>query len=167
MPMCPTSIHRCIPIMIQRRALQTRILKMEINEKCWSPLYMQSREDCKSSRLPIAPGKPVALLQERGARANRTRALDVTFVSGTESIGETCCNVFIWKRRTGKPIREFCLQKNLGRSLLEGNKDHVLSQARSELMKQEHQVEPLNYCISELQQQTYTQRLEVQDAQHG
>ena len=32
---CPTSSHRCIPIMTQRRALQTRILKMENYEKCW------------------------------------------------------------------------------------------------------------------------------------
>ena len=53
---------------------------------------------------------------------------------------------------------------NLGRSLLEGNKDHLLGQARAEIMKQEHQVESLNICISELQQQTYAQRLELQDA---
>ena len=38
------------------------------------------------------------------------RKLDVKFVSGTESTGETCCNVSIRKRRTGKPIEEFCLQ---------------------------------------------------------
>ena len=56
---------------------------------------------------------------------------------------------------------------NLGRSLLEGNNDHFcLSQARSDLMKQELQIESLNNCISELQQ-TYAQRLELQDAQHG
>ena len=34
-------------------------------------------------------------------------------------------------------------------------------------MKQELQVESLNNCINELQQQTYAQRLEFQDAQHG
>ena len=34
-------------------------------------------------------------------------------------------------------------------------------------MKQEHKVESLNSCMSELQQQTYAQRLELQDAQHG
>ena len=33
---------------------------------------------------------------------------------------------------------------NVGRSLLEGIKDHLLSQARSDLAKQELQVEPLN-----------------------
>ena len=34
-------------------------------------------------------------------------------------------------------------------------------------MRQKHQVESLNNCITELQQQTYAQRLEIQDAQHG
>ena len=34
-------------------------------------------------------------------------------------------------------------------------------------MKQKYQVESLNNCISELQQQTSAQRLELQDAQHG
>ena len=48
---------------------------------------------------------------------------------------------------------------NLGRSLLEGDKDHLLSQARSHLMKQELHVESLNKCVSELQQQAYAQRL--------
>ena len=56
---------------------------------------------------------------------------------------------------------------NLGRSLLEGNKDHLLSQARSELMRQEHQDRSLNSCMNELQQQACAQRLELQDAQHG
>ena len=56
---------------------------------------------------------------------------------------------------------------NLGRYLLEGNKDYFLSQARSEPMRQEHQVGSLNNCMSELQQQAYAQRLESQDAHHG
>ena len=55
----------------------------------------------------------------------------------------------------------------LERSLLEGDDDHVLSQARSELMKQEHQVGSLNCCIDELQQKAYAQGLELQDAHHG
>ena len=54
----------------------------------------------------------------------------------------------------------------LGISLLEGNKDHLLSEARSESMKQEHQVGSLNSCINELQQQAYAQRLELEDAHH-
>ena len=56
---------------------------------------------------------------------------------------------------------------NVGKSLLDGNKDDLLNQARSVLMKQEHQVESLNNCIDELQQQPYAQRLELEDAHHG
>ena len=56
---------------------------------------------------------------------------------------------------------------NFGRSLLEGNKDHLLCLPKFELTRQEHQVGSLNYCISESQQHAYAQRLELQDAQHG
>ena len=42
-----------------------------------------------------------------------------------------------------------------------------LNEARSELMKQEDQVESLNSCIDELQQQDYAQRVELKDAHHG
>ena len=62
---------------------------------------------------------------------------------------------------------KFADPSKLGRSLLEGNKDHLLSRARSELVKQKHQVGALNSCISELQQQAYAQGLELQDARHG
>ena len=43
---------------------------------------------------------------------------------------------------------------NVAKSLLEGDRDHLLTQTRSELMKQERKVESLNNCMSELQQQT-------------
>ena len=56
---------------------------------------------------------------------------------------------------------------NVARSLLDGNRDHLLTQPRAELMKQEHKVESLNNCISELQQQAYAQRLELEGAHHG
>ena len=83
---------------------------------------------------------------------------------------ETCCTVLIAKRRTGKTHSRVLFSNtadpsHLGRSLLEGNKDHLLSQARSELMRQEHPVGSHNNSISELQQQAYAQRLELQDAE--
>ena len=52
-------------------------------------------------------------------------------------------------------------------SLLEGNTDHLLDQARSHLAKQELHVESLKKCIGELQRQTEEQRLALQDAQYG
>ena len=59
------------------------------------------------------------------------------------------------------------IQQMLQNLFLKENRDHLLAQARSELMKQEHKVESLNYCLNELQQQAYAQRLELQDAHHG
>ena len=53
---------------------------------------------------------------------------------------------------------------NAAKSLLEGNKDHLLAQARTELMEQEHKVESLNNFVSELQQQAYAQRLDLENA---
>ena len=53
---------------------------------------------------------------------------------------------------------------NVAKSLLEGNRDHLLTQARTELMKQEHKVESLNIFISELKQQAYAQRLDLENA---
>ena len=64
-------------------------------------------------------------------------------------------------------IFKFADPSSLGRSLLEGNKDYLLSQARSELVKQEHQMGSLKRCINELQQQAYAQGLELQGAHHG
>ena len=51
--------------------------------------------------------------------------------------------------------------RHVAKSLLDGNRDHLLTQTRSELMKQEQNVESLNRCISELQQQVSAQRLEL------
>ena len=126
--------------------------------------------ECQSHR------RPAALLQKRGASAKRTQAdsrkglmssssqepsalgkPDALFSFGSEKPGDQCKgSVF----KNADP-------SNVGRSLLEGNKDHLLSQAKSELLRQEHQVGPLNNCISELQQHACTQRLELQDAPHG
>ena len=56
---------------------------------------------------------------------------------------------------------------NLIGSLLEGNKDHLLNQAKSDLAKQELHVESLNKCIGEPHRQTEDQTLALQDAQCG
>ena len=41
----------------------------ELRKMLASPLCLQNREDCASSRMPIATVKPAALLQDRGATA--------------------------------------------------------------------------------------------------
>ena len=90
-----------------------------------SPLYLQNREDYESSRIPIAPEKPAAL-----------------FSLGSEEPGN----------QLKSSVFKIADPSSLGRSLLEGNKDHVLSQAKTELMRQAHQVGSLNNCSSELRQ---------------
>ena len=64
-------------------------------------------------------------------------------------------------------VIRFSNPANVAKSLLDGNRDHLLAGTRSELMKQEYKVESLNTCKSELQQPTYAQRLELEDAHHG
>ena len=87
-----------------------------------------------SSQEPSAPGKPAAL-----------------FSFGNEEPGNQFkSSVF---KKADPP--------NVRRSLLEGNKDHLLRQAKSELMRQEHQVGSLNNCISELQQHAYCSKIGI------
>ena len=50
--------------------------------------------------------------------------------------------------------------------LLEGNKDHLLNQARSDLAKRELHVESLNKCIGDLQKRTEAQNRALQDVQN-
>ena len=51
---------------------------------------------------------------------------------------------------------------NLSGTLLEGNKGHLLNQARSDLAKRELHVEPLNKCIGDLQKRTEAQNRALQ-----
>ena len=46
----------------------------ELRKMLASPLYRPNREDCMTSRIPIALEKPAAMFQERGASAKRTQA---------------------------------------------------------------------------------------------
>ena len=55
---------------------------------------------------------------------------------------------------------------NLSGTLLEGNKDHLLSQARSGLARRELHVESLNKCIGDLQTRTEEQSRALQDVQN-
>ena len=50
---------------------------------------------------------------------------------------------------------------NLRGSLLEGDKDHLLNQARSDLAKQDLHVESFKKCIGQLQRQTEEQKFGV------
>ena len=61
---------------------------------------------------------------------------------------------------SNEPIFRFSDPAHVAKSLLDGNRDYWLNQARSELMKQEHKVESLNSCIDEL----CAQRLDLEES---
>ena len=109
-----------------------------------------------SSQDPMSTGKPVAVFSSQ----NR---LNQDTVSDRDDFSLRHQQVF----GSNVPFIRFSNPANVSKSLLDGNRGELLTQARSELMKQEYKVEFLNTCISELQQQTYAQRLEVEDAHHG
>ena len=113
-------------------------------------------------------------IQLRGAIAQRTQAdhsrREFWLSSSSQESRESGKPYAVFSSRSNEPgnqfensIFKFADPSNLGRSLLEDNKDHLLNLTRSELMKQEHQVGSVNNCISELKQQAYAQGLELQD----
>ena len=70
----------------------------------------------------------------------------------------------LFSSEQGNLIRSSVFRRANPSNLIEGNKDHLLNQARSALAKQELRVESLKQCIGELRRQTEGQRLALQDA---
>ena len=65
-------------------------------------------------------------------------------------------------------VFRFTDQASVGKSLLDGNKDQLLNQARSERFCETRTSSGIScHCIEELQHQACGQWLELQDAQHG
>ena len=118
---------------------------VELQKMLTSPLYVQR-----------ASGKPDAtVMQEREVSAQYTQA---------DRKDSLRCHSFEGQRASGKSDALFSCEQgsltrssvfrnadpsNLRGSLLEGNKDHLLNQARSDLANQELHVESLNKCIGE------------------
>ena len=135
----------------------------ELQKMLTSPLYVQK-----------ASGKPDAMvMQEREVSAHYTQADRKESLRSHSSVGQKALvkpNALISSEQ-GNLIRSSVFRNtnlsNLRGSLLEGNKDHLLNQAKSDLAKQKLHVKSLNKCIGELQRQTEEQRLALQDAQDG
>ena len=140
--------------MIHQSIAESDLEDGELRKMLTSLLYVQDRDDCMSSRISTALEKPAAMIQERGASAKRTQAgrresLMSNSSQETRASGKLAAMFFTRKRRTGNTIKSSIFKNanpsNLGRSLLEGNEDHLLSQARSDLMKQELQVVSVSF----------------------
>ena len=108
-----------------------------------SPLYAQK-----------ASGKPDAMVvQEREVSAQYTQAAQKESLRSHSSEGQKALGkpnaLFSFKQ--GNLIRGSLRNANLSNlrgSLLEGNKDLLLNQARSDLVKQEHQVESISASVN-------------------
>ena len=131
----------------------------------------------KMLSLPLfaqrASGKPDAMVvQERKISAQYTQADFNESLRSQSSGGQKASGKpdAMFSSGQGNLIKSSVFRNanpsNLKGSLLEGNEDHLLNQARSHLSKQDLHVESLNKCIGELQRQAESQRLELQDAQH-
>ena len=103
--------------------------------------------------MPIATEKPAALFQERGASDKRAQAdLRKGLMSSSSqepSAPEKLAALFSFgneepRNQFKSSVFKHADPSDLGRSHLEGNKDHLLSQAKSELTRQELHVESLN-----------------------
>ena len=124
----------------------------ELRKMLASPLYMQDRGDCKSSRIPTASGKPAAMILERGASAKRTQADH----SRRESLMSRSTQE---ARAYGKADAMF----HQGAK----NPETISRVLSSNTLIRQICEDLLLKAISELQQQAYTQRLELQDTEHG
>ena len=112
----------------------------ELQKLLTSPLYAQR-----------ASGKPDAIVvQEREVSAQTTHSSEDHRASGKPA-------VFLSPKRNEQRRQMWSSVfgnanlSNLSGTLLEGNKDHLLSQARSDQAKKELHVESLSKCIGDLQ----------------
>ena len=157
-----------------RHLLRTRTWTMTGFVLCWllhppylqervanaerSQVYHSVRENLmpSSSQDPISTGRPGALLFSTKNMLNPE-----TFFDG---------EVF-FKTSTGfgniEPLFRFSNPETFVKSILESHRDHMLAEAKSEIMKQECKVDSLNTCSRELQRQAHSQRLELDDANCG
>ena len=135
----------------------------ELQKMLTSPLYAQ-----KALERPDA-----MVMQEREVSAQNTQAdRKESWRSHSSEVQKALEKPdALFSSEQGNLIRSSVFRNanlsNLRGSLLEGNKDHLLNQARSDLAKQELHVESLNECIGDLQQQTEVQRLVLQNSQNG
>ena len=134
----------------------------EVQKMLTSPLYAQKASE-KPDAMVVQEREVSAQLTQAGKESLRSQSSE-----GQKALEKPSA---LFSSEHGNLIRSSVFRNanpsNLRGSLLEGNKDHLLNQAKSYLAKQELHVESLNKCIGELQRQTEEQRLALQDAQYG
>ena len=171
---CPTANHWYTQLAIRQKSIATPpdsdLKDEQLRKMLASPLYFRERVEnegqaqayhsereslmIQSSRNPEVSGKLDAVFH---ATVNRVKTLFPKEVMNRETDSRVVFVLFL----------DLLTRQMLGNHFLMETRIICSNQAKSELMKQEHQVGSLHSCIDELQQQAYAQRLELEDAHHG
>ena len=166
-----------------KRKVKDKHELITVNEKAWRSSLLReswsSSRVCTEARSKCTTNTSLSLKTRKLDDVSSSRDLEI---SGKPDAmfschSESSQNTFSERDRSSESgnrfesrfhsVFRFADPANVGKSLFDGNKDHLLDQARSELIRQEHQVGSLDNCINELQQQAYAQRLELEEAHHG
>ena len=119
--------------------------------------YHSVRENLmsSSSQVPKSTVKPVALFSGTKQVESRHVFRQKIFLRKSTGLGNN------------EPLFRFSHPENSVKSLLEGLRDHMLAEAKSEILKQECEVDSLITCIRELQRQAHSHRLEMKNTNCG
>ena len=101
-------------------------------------------------------GKPVALFSSKRMSSQET-------FSDREELSSEHQQVL----GNNEPLVRFSHPETSAKSLLEGHRDRMLAEAKSEILKQECKVDSLNDCIRELQRHALSHRLDLDSANCG
>ena len=117
-------------------------------EKTQCPVHLTSEK--VQGNLPQCP-------HTKESRAKKHFPTEKAFISSghqqVQGKGETCFR--------------FSDPKEAARSVLEEQRDHLLTEAKSETLEQECKVDTLNSCIREFQRQAHSNRLEMDNVNYG
>ena len=142
-----------------------------------SPLYaaVLGKLDAKSVQKREANAQRVQTYHSRRESSISSSSRDLEskgqLVAVFSCHSEPSQNTFSERDRSNEPGNRFDSSAHsvfrfddpakVAKFLLDGSKDHLLNQARSERMKQEHQVGSLNKFIDDLQKQAYVQNIAI------
>ena len=111
---------------------------------------------------------PKSFLETRGNghSGERGKCSNVSFTRRLESFRETGCRRNEQRNQMWSSVFGNANPSNSSGTLLEGNKDHLLNQAKSDLTNRELQVESLDKWTDDLQKRTEVQYRALQDVQN-
>ena len=123
-----------------------------------SRVYHSFRENSvsSSSHFRESAGKPFAMFSHRRKSSQETRSDREGISSGRQPV-----------QGKGETFFRFSDLEEASRLVLEEQREHLLAEAHSEILKQECKVDTLNTCIREFQRQAHSNRLGMDDVNYG